>query len=100
MEFLTGVMIAFLIFISAKLISNSELEVSNFFSFLAAMMLAYQPVRSLATLNITVQQGLSGAKRVLPIIDDIPEIKEKDNSKDLIIKKGQINFEKVKFEYH
>jgi len=100
MEFLTGVMIAFLIFISAKLISNNELEVSNFFSFLAAMMLAYQPVRSLATLNITVQQGLSGAKRVLPIIDDIPEVKEKENSKDLIIKKGQINFENVKFEYH
>ena len=99
MEFLTGIMIAFLIFISAKLIANSELEVSNFFSFLAAMMLAYQPVRSLATLNIAVQQGISGAKRVLPIIDDVPEIREKENSKDLIIKKGQINFENVKFEY-
>ena len=58
-------MIAFLIFVSAKLIANNELEVSNFFSFLAAMMLAYQPVRSLATLNITIHQGLSGAKRVL-----------------------------------
>ncbi len=58
MEFLTGIMIAFLVFYSAKLISTNELEVSNFFSFLAAMMLAYQPVRSLATLNITIQQGL------------------------------------------
>ena len=100
MEFLTGIMIAFLIFISAKLIAKNELDVSNFFSFLAAMMLAYQPVRSLATLNIAVQQGLSGAKRVLPIIDDIPEIKEKENSKNLIIKKGKINFENVKFEYY
>ena len=99
MEFLTGMMIALLIFISAKLIANNELEVSNFFSFLAAMMLAYQPVRSLATLNITIQQGLSGARRVLPIIDDIPEIQEKEGSKDLIIKKGEISFEKVKFEY-
>tara|TARA_Y100000816_G_scaffold284567_1_gene262934 strand:- start:4139 stop:5878 length:1740 start_codon:yes stop_codon:yes gene_type:complete len=99
MEFLTGIMIAVLIFISAKLISNGELEVSNFFSFLAAMMLAYQPVRSLATLNIAVQQGLSGARRVLPIIDDIPEIKEKENAKDLILDEGQINFEKVNFEY-
>ncbi len=99
MEFLTGMMIAFLIFISAKLIANNELEVSNFFSFLAAMMLAYQPVRSLATLNISIQQGLSGAKRVLPIIDDIPEIKENKNSKELILKNGQINFEKVKFQY-
>jgi subfamily B ATP-binding cassette protein MsbA len=74
MEFLTGIMIAFLIFFAAKLISKNELEVSNFFSFLAAMMLAYQPVRSLATLNISIQQGLSGARRVLPIIDDTPKI--------------------------
>ena len=99
MEFLTGIMIAFMIFVSAKLVANNELEVSNFFSFLAAMMLAYQPVRSLATLNITVQQGLTGAKKVLPIIDDIPEISEKINSKDLIVSKGQIDFENVDFDY-
>ena len=99
MEFLTGIMIAFLIFISAKLIANNELEVSNFFSFLAAMMLAYQPVRSLATLNITVQQGLSGAKRVLPIIDDDPEIKDNDNSKELLLNNGNVVFNKVKFQY-
>ena len=99
MEFLTGIMIAFLIFISAKLIANNELEVSNFFSFLAAMMLAYQPVRSLATLNITVQQGLSGAKRVLPIIDDDPEIKDNNNSKELLLNNGNVVFNKVKFQY-
>jgi len=99
MEFLTGIMIAFLIFYSAKLISTDELEVGNFFSFLAAMMLAYQPVRSLATLNITIQQGLSGARRVLPIIDDVPEIKEIQNPKELIINKGNINFNNVSFNY-
>ena len=99
MEFLTGIMIAFLIFISAKLIASNELEVSNFFSFLAAMMLSYQPVRSLATLNITVHQGLTGAKRVLPIIDDKKKIKDKENSKDLKINSGQIIFEDVDFNY-
>ena len=99
MEFLTGIMIALLIFISAKLISNNELEVSNFFSFLAAMMLAYQPVRSLATLNIAIQQGISGARKVLPIIDDIPEIQDKKNSKELVLNQANINFENVKFEY-
>ena len=99
MEVLTGIMIAFLIYFSAKLISKNELEVSNFFSFLAAMMLAYQPVRSLATLNIAIQQGLSGAKRVLPIIDYVPEIKDKENSKKLIIQEGAIEFEKVNFNY-
>ena len=100
MEFLTGIMIAILIFISAKLIAKNELEVSNFFSFLAAMMLAYQPVRSLATLNITIQQGISGASRVLPIIDDKPKIQEISGSKDLIIKKGHINFINVEFKYN
>ncbi len=100
MEFLTGIMIAFLIFISAKLISNDELEVSNFFSFLAAMMLAYQPVRSLATLNISIQQGLSGARRVLPIIDDTPTVKENGNSKELIVNDAQIKFKNIKFDYY
>tara|TARA_B100001057_G_scaffold428099_1_gene453324 strand:- start:12127 stop:13866 length:1740 start_codon:yes stop_codon:yes gene_type:complete len=99
MEFLTGIMIALMIFVSAKLVAKNELDVSNFFSFLAAMMLAYQPVRSLATLNITVQQGLSGARRVLPIIDEIPEIREKNNSNELKVSKGQIQFENVDFDY-
>ena len=99
MEFLTGIMIAFLIFYSAKLIANDELDINNFFSFLAAMMLAYQPVRSLATLNITVQQGLSGAKRVIPIIDDIPEIQNLEGSKDLKVKSGGIYFHNVEFNY-
>ena len=99
MEFLTGIMIAFLIFYAAKLITKDELEVSNFFSFLAAMMLAYQPVRSLATLNIVVQQGLAGARRVIPVIDDIPEIKDQKDSKNLIINNGQIEFENIDFKY-
>ena len=99
MEALTGIMIAVLIFISAKLVVKNELEVSNFFSFLAAMMLAYQPVRSLATLNITIQQGLAGAKRELPIIDQVHEIKEKIDAKKLIIENGEIKFQNVKFEY-
>ena len=99
MEFLTGIMIACLIFISAKLVVKNELEVSNFFSFLAAMMLAYQPVRSLATLNIVIQQGLSGAKRVLPVIDDIQKVKDEPNSKQLVVTKGNIKFDNVKFNY-
>ena len=100
MEFLTGIMIAFLIFISARLISNNELEVSQFFSFLAAMMLAYQPVRSLATLNITIHQGLAGAKRVLPVIDDKQKIQDKKDSKNLEIVNGQIVFENINFNYN
>jgi subfamily B ATP-binding cassette protein MsbA len=99
MEFLTGIMIALLIFISAKLVSSNELEVSNFFSFLAAMMLAYQPVRSLATLNITIHQGLSGARRVLPVVDDKPKIKDETDAKELLVSEGKITFENLYFNY-
>jgi len=99
MEVLTGIMIACLIFVSAKLVVKNELEVSNFFSFLAAMMLAYQPVRSLATLNIVIQQGLMGSRRVLPIIDDVNEIKDMPNAKELKLTKGEVEFDNVSFEY-
>ena len=100
MEVLTGTLIAILIYISAKLISKNELDIGNFFSFLAAMMLAYQPIRSLATLNIAIQQGLSGARNVLPIIDYVPDVQNKLNPKELTLNDGKINFEDVEFHYN
>jgi len=100
MESLTGIMIAGLIFYSGKLILREELDINNFFSFLAAMMLAYQPVRSLATLNMGLNQGIQSAKRVLPIIDFENKIKEKKNPIDLNLTKGEINFENVNFKYN
>ncbi len=99
METLTGIMIASLIFYSGKLIISNELAINNFFSFLAAMMLAYQPVRSLATLNISVNQSLSASKRVLPIIDHRNEIFEKDSDQELKVVQGEIDFKNVNFKY-
>ena len=99
METLTGFMIALLIFYSGKLIMNGELGINNFFSFLAAMMLAYQPVRALATLNIGVNQGISAAKRILPIIDNKKNIFEKENDKILKLSKGTVKFKNVHFKY-
>ena len=99
METLTGIMIGVLIFYSGILINNNELDINNFFSFLAAMMLAYQPVRSLATLNIAVNQGLTAARRVLPIIDVRNEIKDDPNLSDLEITNGNINFKNINFNY-
>ena len=78
---------------------SNELAVNNFFSFLAAMMLAYQPVRSLATLNMGISQGLSAASRILPIIDVDNKIKEKETTNKLLIKKGDIEFKNVIFKY-
>ena len=99
MEILTGFMIAILIFYSGKLIANNELSVNNFFSFLAAMMLAYQPVRSLSTLNIIVHEGLSAAARILPVVDTKNIIKNNENAKEIDIQNGGIKFKDVLFSY-
>ncbi len=99
METLTGIMIAFLIFYSGKLILSNELEINNFFSFLAAMMLAYQPVRSLATLNIGVNMGLSAGRRIIPILDIKNEISEKKDCNELKLKNGNIIFDNINFSY-
>ena len=99
MEILTGFMIAILIFYSGKLIANNELSVNNFFSFLAAMMLAYQPVRSLSTLNIIVNQGLSAAGRILPVVDTKILIKNNENAKEIKIANANIEFKNVLFGY-
>ncbi len=99
METLTGIMIAILIFYSGKLIIKGELDINNFFSFLAAMMLAYQPVRSLATLNIAISQSISASRRVLPIIDHESTIIEKPTDKILQIDKANIEFKDVSFKY-
>ena len=99
METLTGVMIAVLIFYSGILMSRGELDINNFFSFLAAMMLAYQPVRSLSTLNMVLNQGLSAASRILPIIDQKNNINDSPNAKPIQVKKSNIKFQNVSFSY-
>jgi len=99
MEILTGFMVAILIFYSGKLMSKGEVDINNFFSFLAAMMLAYQPVRSLSTLNMIINQGLSAASRILPVIDQKNEIKNSESAKPLKIKNADINFNNINFSY-
>ncbi len=100
METLTGIMIAILIFYSGKLIISDDLQISNFFSFLAAMMLAYQPVRALATLNIGINQGLSAGKRIIPILDNDVQINSNENSEKISVSNGNIEFNKVNFSYN
>ena len=99
MEILTGIMIAILIFYSGKLIMNEQLSLNNFFSFLAAMMLAYQPVKSLATINVGVGQGMSAAKRILPIIDNKNLIDANEDKSIIDFKNGDIEFKDINFNY-
>jgi len=100
METLTGIMIAILIYYSGKLVLKNEIDINNFFSFLAAMMLAYQPVRSLATLNITVSQGIAAAVRILPIIDEKSKLTENKNDLRLKVNNGDIEFKNISFKYN
>jgi len=99
MEILTGIMIAGFIFFSGKLIASGELTVNSFFSFLAAMMLAYQPIRSLATINMVAYEGAAAFKRIASIIDHSIEIKDNKELPSLNIKNCNINFKNVGFKY-
>ena len=99
MEILTGIMIAGFIYFSGKLISAGELGVNNFFSFLAAMMLAYQPIRSLATINMVAYQGAAAAKRVFEVIDKPIKIKNNSNLPNIKINNSNIKFTNVSFKY-
>ena len=99
MEILTGFMIAGFIYYAGILVSTGEIEINNFFSFLTAMMLAYQPIRSLATINMLFYQGAAAAERVFNIIDTKVAIKEQKNLPNLKIDKVNIEFKDVSFVY-
>ena len=99
MELLTGIMIAGFIYYSGFMIASGEMGINNFFSFLTAMMLAYQPIRSLATINMLFYQGAAGAQRVFDVLDTEPNIKEIESSPSLKIVTGAIKFENVSFVY-
>ena len=99
MECLTGIMIGGFIYYSGFMIASGEMQINNFFSFLTAMMLAYQPIRSLATINMLFNQGAVGADRVFNILDAEPNIKEISSAPNLNVKRGDIKFEKISFSY-
>ena len=99
METLTGFMIAGFIFYSGKLINTGELQLNNFFSFLAAMMLAYQPIRSLATINLIAYQGAAAAKRVFSVIDNPIKINNDESLPTLKISGCNISFKNISFNY-
>ena len=99
MEVLIGIIIACFIYYSGLIVATGEIKINNFFSFLTAMMLAYQPIRSLATINMVIYQGAAAAERVFGVIDTKINIKEIRNSPDLKIKNANIEFLNVSFKY-
>jgi len=99
MEVLTGIIIAGFIYYTGLMVSTGEIEINNFFSFLTAMMLAYQPIRSLATINMLFYQGAAAAERVFGVIDKEVNIREESQKSNLKINKAKIEFKNVDFAY-
>ena len=99
MEMLTGIMIGGFIYYSGLMIASGEMQINNFFSFLTAMMLSYQPIRSLATINMLFYEGATGAERVFGVIDTEVNIKEIESLPDLKVDKANIEFKDVSFSY-
>jgi len=99
MEILTGIIIAGFIYYTGLIVSTGEIQINNFFSFLTAMMLAYQPIRSLATINMVIYEGAAAAERVFGVIDTKLNVKEVEGSSKLKIDKADIEFKDVSFTY-
>ena len=99
METITGIAIAIVVFAGGYLSIKDEIEVGSFFSFLTALMLAYQPVRALAGVNIGINEGLIAAKRIYELLDNQNNISNDPKKNNLVIKNKNIAFENVSFIY-
>ena len=74
---------------------SGETTVGAFMSFFTALLLAYQPLRSLSAVNAGLQEGLAATERILKMIDQKPKITVQKNAKDLVIKTGAIEFNNI-----
>ena len=102
METLGGLAIAVIIYVGGSQVISGTTTPGTFFSFLTALLMAYQPIKSLASLNATLQMAMAAAERIFNIIDTRPLITEKGSNKDHLLKNGtaySINFSNVSFSY-
>mgnify|MGYP000517299462 FL=1 len=99
METINAFAIAFVILFAGYRSIQGEMEIGQFVSFLSALMLAYQPIKALAGINLTIQEGLTAAKRIYDLIDQANQVVQDDTLKNLRISKGEIKFDNVNFIY-
>ena len=99
METLGGLAVALVIFYGGYRVIGQSMDPGSFFSFITALLLAYEPVKRLANLNATLQEGLAGAERLFAMLDLKPGIKEQPNARDLAIKNGEIKLNNIAFSY-
>ncbi|MDC0073766.1 ABC transporter ATP-binding protein/permease [Alphaproteobacteria bacterium] len=99
-EILAGIAIALVVFYAAGIgNTGSRLSAGEFITFITALGLSYQPLRSLANLNTALQEGLAAANRIFKLLDIYPKIVDLNNAKDLKITKGEISFKNVFFAF-
>lgn len=99
MELLGGVFVAFVIWYGGHQVLKGNSTPGTFFSFLTALVMIYEPIKSLSRVNSTVQQGIAAASRVFKILDTVPEITDKTDALSLPQLKENIEFREVSFSY-
>jgi subfamily B ATP-binding cassette protein MsbA len=99
MEIISAIAIAIVVFFAGYRSMQGAITLGEFVSFLAALMLAYQPVRALAGINIGIQEGITAAKRIYEIIDHKNEIYHDENSPSLKLRNASIEFKNISFTY-
>ena len=99
METITGIAIAIVVFTGGLQSIAGQIEIGQFFSFLTALMLAYQPVRALASVNIGIQEGLTAAERIYKLLDNKDFITNKEGSKEFQITNAGVKFKNLSFKY-
>jgi ATP-binding cassette, subfamily B, bacterial MsbA len=100
MEALGGAAIAVVILYGGQQVISGARTPGAFFSFITALLLAYQPVKALAILNANLQEGLAAAQRVFQLLDIEPAIRDRPGARPLRIEVGEVRFEQVRFGYH
>jgi ATP-binding cassette, subfamily B, bacterial MsbA len=100
MEALGGAAIAVVILYGGQQVISGARTPGAFFSFITALLLAYQPVKALAILNANLQEGLAAAQRVFQLLDIEPAIRDRPGARPLHIETGEVRFEQVRFGYH
>jgi ATP-binding cassette, subfamily B, bacterial MsbA len=99
MEIISAIAIAIVVFFAGYRSMQGALTLGEFVSFLAALMLAYQPVRALAGINVGIQEGITAAKRIYEIIDQKNEIYNDENAPSLKLKNATLEFKNISFTY-
>ena len=98
-ESLSGAIIAAVIYYGASSVTSGETTPGTFFAFITALMLAYQPIKSVAKIAPQMQNGLAAAERIFDLLDIVHKVKEKPAAKALDLSKGNIDFDNVSFAY-